>query len=364
MGDTKEEIFRKINDYFVKIDVQKVWNMWFVIIIVSFIIDVVFSIMGIETLFSDQKGTIVAIDVVIWTFTMSIFVYCLGKVDQKYYGIQVADIFFRGLCVKKIYFVAATVFAEIVLLIIMTVFGAGIGVFVLTLFQCYVMIYIILMVLQRTSGAFVMSQVREEIRDTYRIEYFESQVCYRDTGIFGCMVHNINYDSYDEVGKLLGMLRYYNKNLRQQINSEIEIGAKKYINECSKEIARHMYMNRIEANQKAVMDWYREDESCIEIKQGILMHMMEEFGSGYEAAALEKLLDSETEYYRELHIWVFVYNVYLQEFEGQDWRAFYIEYLMRKMRFGAVRTDAVTAIGYWNQITDAENLYSLFRYIF
>lgn len=214
MGDTKEEIFRKINDYFVKIDVQKVWNMWFVIIIVSFIIDVVFSIMGIETLFSDQKGTIVAIDVVIWTFTMSIFVYCLGKVDQKYYGIQVADIFFRGLCVKKIYFVAATVFAEIVLLIIMTVFGAGIGVFVLTLFQCYVMIYIILMVLQRTSGAFVMSQVREEIRDTYRIEYFESQVCYRDTGIFGCMVHNINYDSYDEVGKLLGMLRYYNKNYK------------------------------------------------------------------------------------------------------------------------------------------------------
>lgn len=364
MGDTKDEIYRQINVLYEKFDSKNVRNTWYFIIGASIFLDIVLSIKKVDTLFSHQNGTIVAIAVVIWTFTTSIFVYCLGKVDQKYYGIQVADIFVKGLHANKIYSVAVTAFAEIPLLVIMSIFGVGIAVFVLTLFQCYLTIYIILMVLQRTSGEFATSQIKGEIEAAYRIEFSQSEINDRDTSIFRCMLHNINYDSYDEAGKLLEMLRHYNRNFERQINKQIESGVRKYINECSKEIARHIYMNKKAASQKVVMDWFREAGSCIEIKQGILMHILEECETGYGVESLEKLLNSETRDYRKLHIWVFVYSVYLHEFEGEDWRAYYIEYLMRKMRFGTIKTDAGIAIGYWNQITDAENLYSLLRYLF
>ena len=107
-----------------------------------------------------------------------------------------ADIFVKGLHANKIYSVAVTAFAEIPLLVIMSIFGAGIAVFVLTLFQCYLTIYIILLVLQRTSGEFAISQIKGEIEAAYRIEFSQSEINDRDTSIFRCMLHNINYYSY------------------------------------------------------------------------------------------------------------------------------------------------------------------------
>lgn len=318
----------------------------------------------LKSFFQYDSSMVVAIVVVIWTFTTSMFVYFLGKVDQRYYGIHVIDIFVKGMSANKIYQIAIYVFGEIVALIFVSIAKCKITLFALAMFQCYMTLYILLMVLERTSREFTIKQVENEITNTYKLDYLGDPNDFSGIGIFRSMLHNRNYNSYDDEKKLLRVLFYYNDNFKNQKDAEdIDNYARKYINICSKEVVGCMCFNREKTNllQQVIAEWFKK--SFIEVKQGILMYMIEEIRP-QSYSRLERLLNSEQTDYRDLHIWVLVYNIYIQGFEGEAWRECYTRYMMNKIGFGKIKKDISTALKFWNQITDADKLYTLFKYIF
>lgn len=383
MKNAREEIYEKISIIFKEIDSEKVWKMWMVVLVGSLFMDIAFLLLPLaisvsensfwwyvceilKTFHSYDLSVVVAIAVVIWTFTTSMFVYFLGKADQRHYGIHVIDVFVKGMHVDKIYRIATVIFGEIALLILASVVDYKITLFSLAAFQCYMMLYIISMVLERTSREFTIEQIKNEIKDKYKVEDLRNSRNLDNASIFGSMLHNKEYASHDDVKRLLDILIFYSSNFKEQINEEsMADNVRKYINNCSKEVMECMCQNKetMYPMQYIIIEWFKNKNSFVEIKQGILMHIIEE-AKMQNYSRIERLLNSEKKEYRELHIWVMVCNIYRQGFEGEAWRECYTKYLMQKIGFGKKNKDIGLALKFWKQITDSDKYYELFQYIF
>ena len=99
-------MYRKLSWIYHKASCVGVWVIRFAIIALAMILDIkpvsiqwtscmqeiIAKLVKVAEVFSDNQGNIIAVAALLWTFTTAMTVYCMGKLDCKYYGIRLSDI--------------------------------------------------------------------------------------------------------------------------------------------------------------------------------------------------------------------------------------------------------------------------------
>lgn len=255
------------------------------------------------------QGDVITITTVLWTFTTAISIYCIEKLDCRYYGIPVKDIIFSKDKCKDIIFIVATIAMEPVFLFLSAIFD-WVFVSILVGIFCFVsMLYALLIICNVMSSDAVEEKTRKLLKGKNGIkEPFVSN-----------FFKNANYADDYEASKLREiLLEDFPEN-----NCEIKRGAYN--------ITHYIISNNKNLSDKYlfIMNWItglddkkrrNEQVDKIEkIKQGIVLVVIEKLEAENAHFVLE-MLDISEQRTAEICLWCAACNIYFERFKKQGWR--------------------------------------------
>ena len=142
-------------------------------------------------------GDLIAIILVIWTFTVSLSVYVLEKAQERYYGIKIEDLLIRDLKRGKLWGLAALILLELLLLILATVGSWKISLVISAFLQFYTMIYFFLLVCLKVSEANVLKQIGKEVAEIEELSGLQGLLLRN-------MIRKLQYEDEEQCDELLG----------------------------------------------------------------------------------------------------------------------------------------------------------------
>lgn len=259
------------------------------------------------------QGDVVTITTVLWTFTTAISIYCIEKLDCRYYGISVKDIIFSKDKCKDIIFIVATIAMEPVFLFLSAIFD-WVFVSILVGIFCFVsMLYALLIISNEMSSDAVEEKTRELLKDKDGIK----------TSFVSNFFKNANYADDYEASKLLEiLLENYSDD-----NCEIKEGAYN--------ITHYIISNNKNLSDKYlfIMNWItglddikrrngqilKNADKIEKNKQGIILAVIEKLEAENAHFVLE-MLDISEQRTADLCLWCAACNIYFERFKKQGWR--------------------------------------------
>lgn len=344
----------------------------------------------LKRIFSYDQGILIAIIVLMWTFTVSFSIYCMEHSGERYYGIRRVNILLvdlRGGLVCLI----IMIFMELLALIVSSVLEWKITLLMVTFQQLFITIYLLLILAVKTSYRNTLLQIRKDMesildrnlsglaRQIQGVDRVEDIRQEKNYPMLFKMVRGIDYaDDYGR-DELLHIIREIAKWLKQRLeecgNDKIkQYQMQKDINLVSYQIASDAL--RTETRREIIMDFMNNLMSCaatLAFKQGIMMALLEDLIPQH-IYIFQRLLQIESEHHRELQIWCAVYNVFMQQFEGEQWRKAYVQFQFNELHTDDWKdADVRMALDMWDQVrelrdtSDVKSLGQsivLFKYIF
>lgn len=330
-----------------------------------------------------NEGNLIAVIVLIWTFTVSFSVYCIEHSGESYYGIRRADILLFDLGVKGLLALAGLVFMELIALIGAIIFEWRFTIVIIALEQIYITVYIPVVVIIKTSYTNTLEQIEKEIENAIKINLkglchiikeksnnHEDMHC--DWPRLFQMIRELDYTNERSRMRLLGILKKVSDLLQEELKRIVysaqncEIEKRKEVNTVSCQIALDVLYSV--QDKKILMDFFSQlmDYSAmLEFGQGVMMALLSD-PTQDNMLICRQLLLTETRYQRQLQIWCAVYNVYMQTFAGEEWRSMmYTEQMFKELYTDWGKDDMREALKAWEQMSDAHMVYKpLFQYIF
>ena len=344
----------------------------------------------LKRIFSYDQGILIAIIVLMWTFTVSFSIYCMEHSGERYYGIRRVNILLvdlRGGLVCLI----IMIFMELLALIVSSVLEWKITLLMVTFQQLFITIYLLLILAVKTSYRNTLLQIRKDMesildrnlsglaRQIQGVDRVEDIRQEKNYPMLFKMVRGIDYaDDYGR-DELLHIIREIAKWLKQRLeecgNDKIkQYQMQKDINLVSYQIASDAL--RTETRREIIMDFMNNLMSCaatLAFKQGIMMALLEDLIPQH-IYIFQRLLQIESEHHRELQIWCAVYNVFMQQFEREQWRKAYVQFQFNELHTDDWKdADVRMALDMWDQVrelrdtSDVKSLGQsivLFKYIF
>lgn len=167
----------------------------------------------LENVFSYDAGHLVAIVVVIWTFTTVLISYVIGKMEEKNYGISMRDIFFAEMNERQVIGLMLVFFGELFFLIIAVIGRWKITMVVISLFQFYLMVYVFLTICVKCNYTNVMKQLENEFRESL------NGGLKQERKLLNQMISRLDYEKNDSVEELLRILT---ETASRQINNHLK----------------------------------------------------------------------------------------------------------------------------------------------
>lgn len=336
----------------------------------------------------DYMGNIISVIVVIWTFTISLSIYSLERMGMRYYGISMSDILLSDVKLKGLFTLAGMILTELIALIIAAITELVITMAMVAVQQFFIMIYLFLLVCVKTSYVHILEQISVEIEqyDSRNLSELMVEIREAEKSDKGAitkklmlfkMVRSLDYDDVYSKDDLLKVLRKCSMRLSEMVEdaekSENSQDKKKNLELLQQNViffSRQITLDIICAAkvEEKFLDilygWMETKGLRLEIKQGIIAAVYEDLTS-QSVSICQYLIDAEHKYQRELQIWSAVYNVYMQDFIGEEWRTIYTKQLFEKLYTNRRQKDMEMALKYWKYIYRTEGMYTpLFEYIF
>lgn len=289
----------------------KIWILCCVLIFVLILFDLSsreYISPIIEKIFTYDIGNAVAITVVIWTFTVTLSVYYLGKMEDRCFGIRMIDVLISAYKPKKLFILGTIILSELFVLIIAAIGELEITITGIVLLQFFTMTYMFLLVCLETSRSTVKIRIKGQLSAVSGAEI--------ENLLLINMINNLNYNSKDDCNALLEVLK--------SLPSGAEAAA-------GKKIAEYI----VDAGSESIVwniikQWLVELEESSDLRKGIVMAMVEGLSPKTFPIFLGILDSIENERdAKELYIWFVVYNMHLSHSEGQSWRVFFNEKIRR-----------------------------------
>lgn len=248
----------------------------------------------IKKFLSYDIGYVVAIVVVVWTFTVTLCTYYLQKMDEKFYEIRMIDILLYDLTSKRLLRIVIEVLVVLIILLFGVILEFKVTIIVIALEQVLLMLYMFLTVSIETSRSNVIQVVEKEV---CKIIEQKNGMLSENIMLFK-MINGIDYFSESD-----------RNTLKQILTNAV---SKKLVNILPKEDSKNISLERKNVLQKCVIDscaqltssiinagsdrmliqekvetvleftvydlirkWYMDPKSCIEVKQGILMALVQ-----------------------------------------------------------------------------------------
>lgn len=339
----------------------------------------------IERIFTreDYMGNVISVIVVIWTFTISLSIYSLERLGVRYYGISTIDILIFDIKCKGLYYLAGMVLTELFSLIFAAVCDLEITMAMVAVQQFLIMIYLFLLICEKTSYDHILEQISLEIEGdvSQNLSGLVSVIeeAGSDTVDIGHMpmlfkmIMNLDYTDVYSRENLKTVLIRYSEALCILFLKTKKSKDKKELSKLQKEIiivSQYLAVNIIHTAKtkeniwNVLGRWLQAKELTFEIKQGIIAALYEEL-TPQNVSICQDLIKAELECQRELQIWSAVYNVYLQDHIDEEWRTTYTERLFRTLRANWKKEDARMALEYWKCMGGEQGIYApIFKYLF
>lgn len=292
-------------------------------------------VLGLEYLFEKNKNinTIVSITLVVWTFTASLIVFYLGKINESRHGISLIDRILARYSFIELGQLLAIFLGELLILIIAEIVNFPITIVASTLAVFFTMIYIFLM---------VCIELSDNIQELIMVDWRKQGNKYRES-LLEKMICNINYENSREVEVLSVVLKeseftvldgYEGRAIGRRLTEQILESGK-----------------NVENLFHVIQNWYTDKNSSLEIKKGILTALV----SNVTAKNLffcEELLAIDLVHENELFVWYVTLNTYLIKFKGEGWRKNYVEILKEKRGNKWRKEEKKDMLIYWEQLRE------------
>jgi len=368
----KEVAYQKLNnmlDYVEKTG-QVCACLWIIAIGIFLMIGILFDKWNVINL-SKQFSNLVAIIVVMWTFTLSVSLYLLGKLEQRYYGIRMIDIMLNDLGKRRIFLISFLVLFLLGILIAVTILECGIGIIFVSFWQFYLMIYILLLVVLKAS----YTNVRNVIEQELMLRLMDRKVPGKGLNkpIFFTMLKNIDYEDDEEIERLKFFLRQIVLvKLRERISNACQSSRRSkaerkwqilFCAEVTITILRGIKNRTVTSD---LLRYWADDKGKphLEVKLGILMGIMQEMTPETQMFCKE-MLRTEREMRRELCIWYVVYNIYMYQYNYERYRMEYAKSVVYTIRNRWNEKDILVILDYLNMLTKSSKSKGLvLKYIF
>ena len=195
----KETFLGQLNAIYRGMSTKLAWGFWAAVTVFGICCDLIQRSHRNENTRSSVGvgGDLIAIILVIWTFTVSLSVYVLEKAQERYYGIKIEDLLIRDLKRGKLWGLAALILLELLLLILATVGSWKISLVISAFLQFYTMIYFFLLVCLKVSEANVLKQIGKEVAEIEELSGLQGLLLRN-------MIRKLQYEDEEQCDELLG----------------------------------------------------------------------------------------------------------------------------------------------------------------
>ena len=297
--------------------------------------------------FDDQDiGILVAIMVVIWTFTVSLSINCLEKMDNRYYGVSIADILDKyGM--KKIVFIIIFELFQIITMVFAVVYKWKLTLLTICLLQIYTIPAIFCIVMFKTSHENIINYVEDEC-----FKVLSGQMKIEDASIFSKVILNIDYKKENEIKRV------------EQILIKI----------CNRE---NPIYSKVTEVMCMIVDSIDDFDVLWNFIKKLFYHSnMFEVRRAIITASLNKFEDKSLQYctilismcekdiFQKLYIWIIVYELYWSEAIGEQWRKKNAYYIVNNYIKMDSEEKIYLALKYWEEISRTkDNIYILQKFL-
>lgn len=287
-----------------------------------FLIYFLVDVMGIINNPIGDSSILVSIIVVVWTFTLSISVYCLGKLDSLFFGIRLTEIMTSFLLPRKIIFITFTVLSEIIFLFFAVVFDLNFVIFVIGILQFLSMLYAVLMIYIETSRYTVIDRIQrgimEENDDSVKKKKIKNW-----RRLLSCMLKNLDYSDSEDVEKLYDLLSETISDVYKNDWFEIYKVSEKILSVNKNKEYREDFIQRWMLSTEKM-----EGNQGILIKQGIFAAVIK-YLSVENYHYLLKLFDVQQNNYNRIIIWCVAVNIYFEKYDNEHWRGIFTKKMIK-----------------------------------
>ena len=303
-----------------KIKIKRMLKIFFIISIIIMIVSPLFDCTSrpylnksLEKFFSYDISNIITILVMAWTFSVTLIIFYMGRVKQKYCGVQIYEII-------KIYLPESFAFYVIILMFLelaWTLFGVAqqweITLFSITVLQIFNLALVLYYIYLAMNEEKIIFHIQEELLNFQDIcekdleQYFKSSW-------FVKFLNHLNYKQFDELEMLSHIL--HNENLCDKAKKAPE---EKVINITQMIVECILKKCKFSVVENLICDWFMGKDCPIGVKKGILKQLIRDFPSENPYICINLLCRARNDV-KSLKCWCIVNSLYLELFQGEEWR--------------------------------------------
>ncbi len=204
---------------------------------------------------NDDYTGIASMVLVVWTFTMALVIFWMGRMEGKRYGIRIRDVFIKNISKGhvgvRLTVMGVTVTLELLILFLAAAYKWPITLEITALQQIVTMAYALVLVCLGSSQAVFLGEIAESSVGYIVGEYKNGQGIHK---FLARMIEKTNYQNESQVNQLIEMI-------------EIITGlAEKHIEE-SKEEKPEEEKDKLEREGRCKLQWYMK--ACMDCMIGI-----------------------------------------------------------------------------------------------
>ena len=267
--------------------------------------------------FSYEESSLIAVILVVWTFTATLVVFYLEKMEERRYGIRMIEILLITYKQKALFVMTITFMAELFILILASIISLKFTLVASAIIQFGTMLFVFVMVCVETSKDHVQKVIEEqylEMQYGKDMKFSDLENLYNPLLLIK-MIRNLDYSNKENIDDLLHIIKNVPRYAEWQ-HAERDINRKltEYI------IASE---NDKDGLLTLLVSKFHSEKEGLDAKKGILLPLME-FISLTNLRLCEVLLKTaDKNYQKDLYIWCVSINMYLEDYNDERWRQHY-----------------------------------------
>ena len=301
----------------------------FALLCISIVLDIMsllYHNIHLPQFFSYEESSLIAVILVVWTFTATLVVFYLEKMEERRYGIRMIEILLITYRQKALFVMTVTFMAELFVLILASIISLKLTLVVSAVIQFCTMLFVFVMVCVETSK----DHVQQAIEEQYQVMQYTRDMKFSDLDnlfkplLLIKMIRNLDYSNKENIDDLLHIIKNKPQHTEWQ-HADRDINRKiiEYIIESE---------NDKDGLLTLLVSKFQSEEESLEAKKGILLPLIEVISLTNLRLCEVLLKTADKKYQKNLYIWCVSINMYLEDYNDERWRKHYTARIYENIR--------------------------------
>lgn len=327
INETKKAVYDILQKYVDFAQQTRIWILWGGLLLSAIVFDCCprpYINSFIRDIFAYDLGSLVAVIVVIWTFTVTVGMYGLSQQETQYYEIRLKDIFFRTFTIRRATALISSVALEILLLIVSVIMNWKITIAVIAFLQFHTTCFTFAVICLYFTRTTVILMARKELQNivTGNVGIYQIE---QNVSVAVCVAKNTDYSNEYERDLLWFVLNSINSISLQKGCVKDDNADKTLRKMCAMLVdgilaGKGEYWGQI---YPVIRKWFSLTDN-LSIKKGIIQELIENHRINRQVDFYRSCVDlietERPEFYEAIGLWALAYYWYSSCFAGYEWQ--------------------------------------------